>query len=318
MKSYDNLFFYPTITDEMKDNAGCDCGDYEFNYYIEGNYRKLKAKGKTLLKLEDSLETWKIESDGLHIARRITVEYPATFKGADGIACEDADLGICIVWTNRKLTQMGYILPAGVSKVGAAEIYIFDYEFPAGEIQGDLTLDTVVYIKKATELVRADETHLMNEAGVTVGTIDSVSLNFDNAYMDFPIKDIDDSKQPLWWLEMKQWEDPRRDPFNEDYVCLYLNSAYPYCPKVGDTIKNVELLVEIISTAYMMIIEKIDDFGYLSDTFNDVNLEPNSISKVIYYFYKMCDVPLKTESIDSLQKTIRQNIEIMLKGEDEQ
>ena len=113
---------------------------------------------------------------------------------------------------------------------------------------------------------------------------------------------------------MKQWEDPRRDSFDEDYVCLYLNSHYDYCPKVGDTIKNVDLLIEIISTAYLMIIQKIDEMGHLNDTLNDVSLEPGSISKIIYYFYSSCNVPLKYESIDSLQKTIHQNIEDMLKG----
>ena len=66
-----------------------------------------------------------------------------------------------------------------------------------------------------------------------------------------------------------------------------------------------------------MIIKKIDDMGYLNDTLNDVNLEPGSISKIIYYFYISCSVPLKYESIDSLQKSIRQNIEVMLCGGDE-
>ena len=86
---------------------------------------------------------------------------------------------------------------------------------------------------------------------------------------------------------------------------------------MGDTIKNVDLLIEIISTAYLMIIQKIDEMGYLNDTLNDVSLEPGSISKIIYYFYSSCSVPLKYEAIDSLQKTIHQNIEAMLKGGDE-
>lgn len=313
----ENLFFYPTIDEKMLEDAGCYCSNYEFSYLIEGVYHALKTKGKNTIKLEDSLESWKIESDGLRIIRQVTVEYPQTFKGKNGISCSSAEIGICIIWNNRELTQMGYIMPTSVVKRGNAEIYNFLHEFPAGEIKGDLSLETVVYIKKAAEIVPDDEKHLINEAGVTVGDIDLISLSFDNVYMDFPIKDIKESGQPLWWLELKQWEDPRKDSFDEDCVCLYLNSYYGYCPKVGDTIKNVELLVEIISTAYLMIIKKIDDMGYLNDTLNDVNLEPGSISKIIYYFYISCNVPLKYESIDSLQKSIRQNIEVMLCGGDE-
>jgi len=314
----ENLFFYPTVNDSMLEDAGCYCSNYEFSYLIEGNYHSLKAKGKNTIKLEDSLETWKIETDGLRIVRQVTVEYPQTFKGKDGVACREAEVGICIIWNNRALTQMGYIMPLTVVKNGNSEVYNFMYEFPAGEIKGDLSLETVIYIKKAADLVSEDEIHLINEAGVTVGSIDNISLSFDNMYMDFPIKDVKENNQPLWWMELKQWEDPRRDPFDEDYVCLYLNSHYDYCPKVGDTIKNVELLIEIISAAYLMIIQKIDDMGYLNDTLNDVGLEPGSISKVIYYFYTSCSVPLKYESIDALQKTIHQNIEVMLRGGDDQ
>lgn len=314
----ENLFFYPTINEKMLEDAGCYCSNYEFGYFIEGSYHSLKAKGKNTIKLEDSLESWKIESDGLRIIRQVTVEYPQIFKGKDGIACSSAEIGICIIWNNRELTQMGYIMPISVVKNGNSEIYNFSHEFPAGEIKGDLSLETVVYIKKASGEVPEEERHLINEAGVTVGDIDFITLSFDNMYMDFPIKDIRESNQSLWWIELKQWEDPRKDSFDEDYVCLYLNSYYDYCPKVGDTIKNVELLIEIISASYLMIIQKIDEMGYLNDTFNDVNLEPGSISKIIYYFYTSCSIPLKYESIDSLQKSIHQNIEMMLRGGDEQ
>ena len=88
-------------------------------------------------------------------------------------------------------------MPETVVKKGNAEIYNFRHDFPAGEIKGDLTLETVVYIKRAAEIVDEMEKHLINEAGVTVGNIDIVSLNFENAYMDFPIKDIKDKVNEL-------------------------------------------------------------------------------------------------------------------------
>lgn len=311
----ENLFFYPTVTNAMLEDAGCDCSKYEFSYCLEGVYHTLKAKGKNTIKLDDKLETWKIKEDGLRIIRQVTIGYPEILKGKDGIACKDAEVGICIIWTNRTLTQMGYIMPESFVKDGKKEIYNFKHIFPSGEIDGDLTLDTVIYIKKAALSVEADEKHLINEAGVTVGAIDSISLNFDNVYMDFPIRDVKDAAQPLWWLELNDWEDPRSDYFNEDHVCLYLNSAYNYCPKVGDTIKNIELLIEIISSAYLMIIRKIEEAGYLNETLNDIELELGSISKVMYYFYASCEIPLRYDSIDSLQKTIHQNIENMLRGE---
>ena len=173
---------------------------------------------------------------------------------------------------------------------------------------------TILYVQKEAENVHPGEEHLINEAGVTIGTIDSIALDFDSLYMDFPIKEVKDPNMPLWWLELNQWDDPTQDPFNEDYVCLYLNSHYSFCPKVGDTIKNVDILVEIVSTAYLMIIKKIEEMGYLVPTLDGNNLEVGSISQAMYYFYTSCDPALKPESIDLLQKTIRINIERMLKG----
>lgn len=313
----DNLYFFPTTNNEMIEEAGCYCDDYVFSYYLEGSYVLLNAKGKTTLRLEDPQEIWRVDQDGLCIERKIVLEYPDILKGKDGVACREAEVGICIIWNNKALKQMGYIMPNYVHKEGNGNVIEFKYEFPPGNIQGDLSLDTVVYIKTPADHVAPDETHLMNEAGVSVGTLDSVYISFDNPYMEFPVVDIKDPNQPLWWLELKQWEDPRTDPFNDEYVCLYLNSHYDACPKVGDKIKNIDLLIEIITTCYLMIINKIAEMGCLKDTQNDVNLEPGSIAKVIQFFYQGQDPPLHFESIDLLQKTIRMNVEKMIKGNEE-
>lgn len=310
----DNLSFYPTLNDELLEKSGCVCGKYDFSYLIEGAYRALRARGKSTVKLEDSLESWKIENDGLRICRQIILESPSCLYGKNGLICQGANLGISIIWNNKTLTQMGYIKPESVVTQGEKVIINFRYDFLPGEIKGDLILDTVLYVQKAAEEVLEGEEHLINEAGVTVGVIDSIALDFDSLYMDFPIKEVKDANLPLWWLELNQWADPTQDLFNEDYVCLYLNSHYACCPKVGDTIKNVDILVEIVSTAYLMIIKKIEDMGYLVQTIDDSNLEPSSISKAINYFYRGCDPMLRTESIDSLHKSIRMNIERMLKG----
>ncbi len=68
------------------------------------------------------------------------------------------------------------------------------------------------------------ETSLMNEAGVNIGEIDSIKIDFGSIYMDFPIQEVNSKQLPMWWLELKTWSDPRQDLFTEDNLCLYLNS----------------------------------------------------------------------------------------------
>ena len=315
----DNLYLYPTLTDQLISDAGCTYNEYSFSYLIEGQYVRLDVKGKMTKRLIDQREIWRVDSEGLRLARTVSVEYPEVLYGKDGVACKNAQLGICIIWTNRLLRQMGYIKPVEEKSIGGRQIYVFQYEFAPGQIKGDLTLETVMYIKQAANEPEEGEEHLINSAGVTVGVIDQTVLEFDNNYMEFPIRDINDKNQPLWWLELNQWEDPTSDSFNEDTVCLYLNSYYDCCPKVGDTIKNIDILIEIISQAYLMILMKIKDLDitYFSRTLEGKDLEPGSISMVMYYFCSSCDPVIRDDPIDMMQKKIHSNIERMLKGESE-
>lgn len=310
----EDLSFYPTLTEDLIEKCGCTCDKYTFGYFAEETYRTLRSTGKTSIKLEDSNECWKAENNGLRISRRVTVENPKCLYGKDGVVCSNACFDICIIWNSKTLTQTGYIKPTSVRHSGESIEYTFLYDFGPGDIKGDLTLDTVFYVSKEADYVPDDEKDLINEAGVIVGTVDSTSIDLGSLYMDFPIREVKDPDEPLWWLEFHQWEDPRSDPFSEDYVCLYLNTAYPNCPKAGTSAKNLDLLIEILSTAYMMIIRKIDDMGCLNDTLEDTDLEVGSISKIIYYFYTSSDPVLRTESIDMLHKTVHRNIEKMMKA----
>lgn len=312
-----SLSFFPTATDELMENANVRADEYEFNYYLDGRFHRLEQKGKRTIKLTDPLELWNVVDDGLQIRRHISIEYPNLLKGKDGIAPTGATIGVCIIWCNKDLTQMGYIKPQRFSQNGA-DFYDFKYDFAPGELSGNLSLDTVFYLETPDGNVSSDELGLMNRAGVTLGEIDSISVNLSSEDMLFPIVEIDDKNAPLWWLELNQWDDPTVDPFSSDYVCLYLNNAYSCCPKAGSKTKDQELLIEIISTAYLLMFQELINRDCIDKTLNDIGLEPGSIAKVLYYFSSSCDPALRTETPASLQRSIRINIERMLKEEDDE
>ena len=124
---------------------------------------------------------------------------------------------------------------------------------------------------------------IINEAGVTLGDIETLYLDFNSIYMEFPIEECNIKDQPLWWVEFSQWEDPRVDLFSKENICLYLNTAHPECPMIGEKINNLELLIQIISTTYLLIFKKFND-EELYDTKNDVGLNPNSICSIMHQF----------------------------------
>lgn len=310
------MYFYPTLTDELLETAGISSTAYAYSYRIEDIDTKLIGKGKSVIKFDD--EAWKIERDGLRIRRRIVIEYPEVLYGSTGIACSGAELGVCIIWVNRLLTQMGTILPANEYMTDASKVYEFDYEFLPGTLKGDLNLEMQVYIKKSADNVLAGEKSLMNDEGVTVGIIDETSLDFGSMYMDFPIIEVNNKNQPMWWLELSDWSEPKEDLFNEDNLCIYLNTAYESCPKMGDTIKNGDVLVDIVTTAYVMLFRKVKDCNCLADTINDVGLEQGSISKMLFYFKDSCEQDIDFSSEERMHKSIWMNVAGMINGGEEQ
>lgn len=310
------MFFYPTLTDELKEASGIEVSPYYYTYTADGYEHKLLPKGKSTIKFDD--EDWKIERDGLRIRRKISIEYPEMLYGPNGIACTGADLGACIIWVNHSLTQMGTVLPINECLNENIKCFEFDHEFKQGEIKGDLQLDLQLFIRNSAEDVNESESHLINDEGVTVGILDETRLDFGSAYMEFPIQEVKSSKHPLWWLDIGEWTDPTSDLFNEDNLCIYLNTTYEGCPKLGDTIKNVDMLIEIITSAYVMLFKRIEDMGYLQQTLNDVNLEPGSISKILFYFKDSCETDIDFSSTEKMQQTIWMNVLSMLSGGEEQ
>lgn len=310
------LSFFPVLTEELIEACGYQSEKYSFSFKYQSQEYDLKQSGKSTIKLSAPPELaeilWKPEEDGLILKKKIKIEYPHLLFGKQGVAPNGAELGICIIWTNRLLTQTGCILPTYDESSPTGRMCLFEYFFKPGEIKGDLELSMVLFLKKPSDTVDADESHLINEAGVTLGEFESLILDFNSVYMEFPIEECKAADQPLWWVEFSQWEDPRVELFNKENICLYLNTAYDACPKVGENIKNIDMLIEIISTTYFLIFQRLSDDD-LHATKYDIGLNPNSICSIMHQFILNCSSNLHWESPENLLKSIRTNVAAMLK-----
>lgn len=311
-----DLSFFPVLTEELLEACGFSAKKYCFSFVYQGQKYELKQNGRNIVKLTPPPEVaeivWKVEEDGLSVETGVTIDHPHLLFGKQGIAPYGSEIGICIIWTNRSLTQTGYILPTSDITTPVGRTCSFQYFFSPGEIQGDLELSLCLYLKIPSETVSADEMHLINEAGVTLGEIESISLDFSSVYMEFPIEECNAKDQPLWWVEFSLWEDPRVDLFTKENIRLYLNTAYDACPVVGETIRNIDLLINIISSVYLLIFQRLspDD---LSATKSDIGLNPNSICSIMHQFILGCSSNLQWESDENLLKSIQMNVSAMLR-----
>ena len=185
----ENIFFYPKLTDAMKDDCGLSVEKYSFAFEYQNNCYELKQRGTTTIKIEDPMEIWNIESDGIAFSKTVSIAYPNLLYGLNGIACSDAAIGICIMWTNKALTQTGCILPESDISSETGRVCRFSHVFEPGTIRGDLELSILLYIKTRAENILEGEERLINEEGVAIGEIETVVLDFNSIYMEFPIEE---------------------------------------------------------------------------------------------------------------------------------
>ena len=319
----ENISLFPTLTPDMLENSGYVSEKYVFSYLYQGQYFGLRQKGTATVKLTDPLELWKVEDEGLKIDKTVNIAYPQLLQGPDGVACRNAELGLCIIWTNKTLTQTGYILPVTDVTTPQGRVCKFSHAFPPGEISGDLELLLIMYIKKSADEVFPDESALINETGVSVGEIERTVLDFNSIYMEFPIEEFKSEKEPLWWVEFSEWEDPKTtDMFTKDNICLYLNPYYEGCPAPsmdasGGSIKNLDLLVDILAQTYLLIFNRLTDDDLRATKLN-IGLTSNSICSILYQFIESCnETELDWGSSERLLKTLQINIRKMLTRGDE-
>ena len=319
----ENISLYPTLTQDILQNSGFVSEKYVYTYTYQGRQYGLHQKGTATVKLTDPLELWKIEEEGLIIDKTVHIAYPHLLKGPNGVACKDAELGLCIIWTNKALTQTGHILPKTDITTPQGRTCKFSYEFPSGTISGDLELLLIMYIKKAAAVVLPDEGSFINEEGVTVGEVERTVLDFNSIYMEFPIEEYKSEHEPLWWVEFSEWEDPKTtDTFTKENICLYLNPYYDGCPapsmdSSGGSIKNIDLLVDILAQTYLLIFERLSKED-LRATKQDIGLSNNSICSILHQFIENCNVvDLDWGSPERLLKTLQTNIRNMLTRGDE-
>ena len=305
----ENLKFYPTLTKEILDSSGTKVDKYVFSYFSGENEFGLNQKGSATIKLSDPLELWDVERDGITFKKRISFAYPDQLFGENGVACKNAEIGICVIWTNHELTQTGSILPQKDITTPSGRVCEFVHTFEPGEIKGDLELSICAYIKKCASEILPGEHVLMNEEGVSVGEIETVVVDFNSVFMDFPIEEYSSDKEPLWWIEFQQWEDPRSiDMFTKENVCLYLNPYYSACPMTDGNIKNIDLMIDILASAYFMMFDRLSD-DELRATRQNIGLAPNSICSILNYFIGTCNDPeLRFDSPEALMKTLQMNI----------
>ncbi len=283
-----NIPLFPTISDEMLGKISYKATSYEFYYTDNDKEFLLRSeeieKNIMMHKIIDDNGIWSIDDFNFCIKRSYSLSKCSCLFGENGIACKDAVLGIALVWTSSDSKQRG-VIPIGDIENSQKDIdLILKYEFSKAQLRGLIEFTTVIYIKN-TGKPSLEEEHLANTYGYVLGELDKFIIKLDGEGSVFPIYEVSDPLQPLWYVKC-EWDDPTYEKFS-DCVSININRAhknYKFLDKTKKTF-NEQLLKEVMSSAIILIITKLkEERIYWDATINGYDLNSGSVSAAIYYF----------------------------------
>ncbi|KMJ57114.1 hypothetical protein AB685_16960 [Bacillus sp. LL01] len=285
------LNFFPVLTQDLFEKIGYELGLFELSYTSGGFSNALDAvpadsTGRnSQLQVRDEKNVWEPDGFNLCVKRSYTINVPKFLFGENGIAGGEDEIGIALLWTSKASNQRGiHIIADFNSKTPFPYTFNLNKEFPAGQLKGSISLQTVLYMK-TTGIREPNEIHLANKAGIILGVLDEYTLVIDGNGSVFPIVEVSEPSQPLWWVNC-QWNDPTEDAFDEESVRICINKAHANYKiiKMEGGLKESPLLLDIIASALQIIIQKVRESDYWEEIKKGEDLEPGSIGQAVNYF----------------------------------
>lgn len=300
----DVISLFPTLTDDLLGKIRFQKSEYEFYYFRDEYIYNLIAEeidgNISLHAIKDEEGVWNPDDYNLCLKRRYSLRTCQCLFGENGIACNNAVIGMAIIWTSQDSKQRGVINVGEIQKSDKDLALKVEYEFPAAQLRGSVDFTTVLYIKQEGT-PGWNEEHLANKYGCILGEIDKFTIAIDGKGSVFPIYEVDEPGQPLWYVKC-DWDDPTYDLFSES-VQINLNRAhknFKYLDKTKRTYDN-QLLIEVISSALSIVIMKLREQElYWDDTISGKGLQSGSVSEAVNYFKDVLEWDVTSPELISL------------------
>lgn len=285
-----DILLFPTINDDLISRITLQKTNYEAYYTDSDNDEfELKLDSKEIsevFSIIDPKGIWTQDDYNFGLRRQYCLRNHDCLFGENGIAGEKATIGLAIVWTSSESKQRGVIpiitfnKPDNKDTVIEAEV---NKLFCRAQLRGEVKFATVFYIATPGVLDESEQ-HLANESGFILGEVDSCSIRFDGKSSIFPIYEVYKKGEPLWEIKC-DWNDPTVDQFS-DSVSININTAhsnYKYLDSNQKSYDN-QLLIEIMSSALTILVEKLRQSVYWEQIINGDSLEFGSVGQAVFYF----------------------------------
>lgn len=284
-----NFSLFPVLNETLKTKIGIQIMPLKFYYIADDEEINLNTEesdsGSCVYSVFTENGLYSHDDYNFCLERNYIIRSHKCLFGKEGIACANAELGIAAVWTSAESRQRGVIKGSTFTKDTDNVITEIKHEFKTAQLRGRVDFSVIIYVKDPGRAF-SDERHLANESGYILGEIDSFSVVLDGTGSDFPIYEVPDPDQPLWYIKC-DWEDPTVDRFSEA-VSIYINTAhknYKYIDVSRKKLYDERLLAEIMASALGIIITKLKESKvFWEQTISGDSLQPGSVSAAVYYF----------------------------------
>ena len=312
---------YPVLDDVRHSMLSYSSESPEFSYVEDYEYYPLQLEEKNetpfsfSAQLRDPRCVWYPDSHNLIIKKSCTLQNPGSLFGPEGLVARNAVIGIAINWISTKSDQRGVIPFGEITASSESCLFTVEKTFEKSLLKGSLQLQTILYLKKSGK-PQDDERLLANSSGTILGTLDNCEIFIDGSGSVFPILTVHIPGKPLWWVVYDEAADPLQDAFDEENVEILLNTAHPHYSalKIGESLKDSPLFLEVISSALMIIINTArESLG--SDWENVLSghgFAHGSIAEAIYYFVSKLQWDISSSI--ALSNSIREFFDKNLQG----
>jgi len=307
LKAVINL--HPILSDELLTKMGIQFTDYSFEYDTELSRNQLITEAvvgqehiQSKLTIKDELEIWNYNSHNLILNRRIMIHNLSLLFGTEGVAGQQAEIGTAVMWSSKHSSQRGIFIGESFKISSVKRQFIITGEFPKGTLRDRFELKTILYIKKPGVLSER-EGHLAHKAGFILGDMDETVIHLKGSGSIFPIFTVNEDG-PLWRVECN-WDDPRSDSFDDEYVRILINENHPDFKfiKAADKKRLSPLMKEIIASSIQIIMGRVQSQVDLQDIIEGKDVESGSVCMAIQYFIQTFD--LNASSPEDLAYSMR-------------
>ncbi len=205
------------------------------------------------IRIESGTDEW-TSSDGIKIRAKIR-----NIDVQDGLVWSEKDqLGFAIRWSNRASLRRGASPIVSFNPSAASHSDWVELVIPPMTVKGRLDVEVALILVVPAETSKAKDQHLARLPGSLLWTGMARTILLDPDGDIFPIRQEGaGGSQPLWRLEIAEFDGIDELPFDETTVNVVINKQHPSFTtlmdikhKDGDTLREAMLSSTIIAIMY--------------------------------------------------------------------